>query len=90
MKADLNFKQRQMNDAGDTAARLQVEVEQKKQELEKIKSLEGKIEKEMQQVAEGIEKMTDEMNNKFSRTSEVTAQAESDKRRLKLIKHLVA
>lgn len=90
MKADLNFKQRQMNDAGDTAARLQVEVEQKKQELEKIKSLEGKIEKEMQQVAEGIEKMTDEMNNKFSRTNEVTAQAESDKRRLKLIKHLVA
>jgi len=30
MKADLNFKQRQMNDAGDTAARLQVEVEAKK------------------------------------------------------------
>lgn len=41
-------------------------------------------------MAEGIEKMTDEMNNKFSRTNEVTAQAESDKRRLKLIKHLVA
>jgi len=61
MKADLNFKQRQLNDAEMTAAKLQVEVEARTADLDKIRSLESRIDKEMETVAEGINKMEDEM-----------------------------
>jgi len=34
--------------------------------------------------------MEDEMTNKFTKTEELTSQFDSEKRRLKLIKHLVS
>ena len=48
MKKDLNFKQKQLENAESTAAKLAVEVEQRQNDLEKIKNLEGRIDKEMQ------------------------------------------
>ena len=47
MKKDLNFKQRQLNEAEGTAAALQVEVEGRRADLEKITNLEGRMDNEM-------------------------------------------
>ena len=57
MKKDLNFKQKQLNDAESTAAQLQVEVESRTQDLEKIKNLEGRMDKEMESYQQNVDKM---------------------------------
>ena len=46
-KDDLKFKENQLDNAEVTYARLKVEVEQRQNDLDKIKTLEGRIEKEM-------------------------------------------
>lgn len=89
MRKDLNFKQRQLNDAEMTAAKLQIEVEARTADLDKIRNLETRIDKEMETVADGINKMEDEMQNKFTRIDELTGQFEEEKKRLYLIKELV-
>lgn len=71
MKQDLNFKQRQLNDAESTAAQLQVEVESRTQDLEKIKNLEGRMDKEMESYQQNVDKMRDEMTNKFTKIGEL-------------------
>jgi hypothetical protein len=48
MKNDLRFKQGQMEDSQTTAARLRVQQEQIKNDLEKVKNLESRIAKEME------------------------------------------
>lgn len=73
MKKDLNFKQRQLNDAESTAAQLQVEVESRTQDLEKIKNLEGRMDKEMDSYQQNVDRMTDEMQNKFPKIGELQA-----------------
>ena len=47
MKKDLKFKERQLNDAEMTAAKLQVEVDTRTSDLQKIKNLESRIENEL-------------------------------------------
>ena len=86
MKKDLNFKQRQLNEAESTAASLQVEVEARRADLEKITNLEGRMDKEMEVYADNINKMEDEMANKFTRTEELQANHEAEKHRLKSIR----
>ena len=54
-KDDLAFKKGQLDNAENTYARLKVELEQRQNDLDKIKTLEGRIDKEMQQVTEKIE-----------------------------------
>ena len=66
MRKDLKFKERLLNDAESTAAKLQVEVDARNMDLEKIKSLETRIESELAHVALGMNKMEDEMANKFT------------------------
>lgn len=61
MRDDLKFKERQLNDAEMTAAKLQIEVEARTADLDKIKNLEVRIDKEMETVAEGINNMEDAM-----------------------------
>ena len=82
MRKDLNFKQRQLNDAEMTAAKLQVEVEARTSDLEKIRTLEERIEKEMQSVAEGINNMENDLANKFTKIDQLTAGFEEEKNRL--------
>ena len=89
MKDDLKFKQRQLNDAENTAASLQVEVEARQEDLQKIKNLEGRIDKEMEQYAESIARMEDEMSNKFTKTGSLQAQFAEEKVRLEVIRMLV-
>ncbi len=50
MRKDLKFKERLLNDAESTAAKLQVEVDARNADLEKIKTLETRIEGELAQV----------------------------------------
>jgi intraflagellar transport protein 74 len=90
LKKDLNFKQRQLNDAESTAAKLAVEVEARQADLEKIKSLEGRIDTEMATVADGINKMEDDMANKFCRVDDLRANFEREKARISVVKQLVA
>ena len=89
MRDDLKFKERQLNDAEMTAAKLQIEVEARTADLDKIKNLEVRIDKEMETVAEGINNMEDAMQNKFSKVDDLKAEFEQEKRRLYLIKDLV-
>jgi chromosome segregation ATPase len=89
LKKDLNFKQRQLNDAESTAAKLAVEVESRQADLEKIKSLEGRIDNEMSSVADGINKMEDDMANKFTKVDQVKEQFEEEKKRIVVIKKLI-
>ena len=90
MRKDLNFKQRQLSEAESTAASLQVEVESRKADLEKITNLEGRMDKEMEVYAENINRMEDEMANKFTRVEELQANHETEKARLKSIRQQVA
>jgi hypothetical protein len=46
-KDDLAFKKGQLDNAENTYARLKVELEQRQNDLDKIKTLEGRIDKEM-------------------------------------------
>lgn len=70
-KNDLMYKQGQLENAETTYARLKVELEQRQNDLDKIKTLEGRIDKEMQQVTEKVAQMEDEMSNKFTRTDDL-------------------
>jgi intraflagellar transport protein 74 len=54
MKNDLKFKQGQLENSESTAARLKVQQETINMDLEKVKSLEGRIHKEMGQAVEKI------------------------------------
>lgn len=89
MKKDLNFKQRQLNEAESTAASLQVEVDARRADLEKISNLEGRMDKEMEVYNENINRMEDEMANKFTRVEELKANHETEKQRLKSIRNQV-
>jgi predicted RNase H-like nuclease (RuvC/YqgF family) len=78
-----------LNDAEMTAAKLQIEVEARTADLDKIKNLEVRIDKEMETVAEGINNMEDAMANKFAKIDDLTNEFEHEKQRLYLIKDLV-
>ena len=47
LKDDLSYKKNLLDNAENTYARLKVELEQRQNDLDKIKTLEGRIEKEM-------------------------------------------
>ena len=89
MRKDLNFKQRQLSEAESTAAQLQVEVEARRADLDKITNLEGRMDKEMEVYAENINKMEDEMANKFTRVGDLQTAHETEKTRLKSIRQQV-
>lgn len=65
MKDDLKFKQELLENSETTAARLKVQHEQIKQDLDKVKNLEGRIKKEMEQAEQKIESMNSDINHKF-------------------------
>lgn len=49
MREDLRFKQDQLENSETTAARLKIQREAIQSDLEKVKNLEGRIQKEMEQ-----------------------------------------
>lgn len=68
MKDDLKFKQELLENSETTAARLKVQHEQIKQDLDKVKNLEGRIKKEMEQAEQKIDSMNSDINHKFQNT----------------------
>lgn len=86
MKNDLKFKQGQLEDSETTAARLRVQKDQIHQDLEKVKNLEGRIHKEMEQAQDKISQMENDMSNKFTKTDDLKVQFDQEKVRLGQIK----
>lgn len=86
MKNDLRFKQGQMEDSQTTAARLRVQQEQIKNDLEKVKNLESRIAKEMEQAQDKIVSMEDDIDNKFNKTHELKESFDCEKQRMSKIK----
>jgi chromosome segregation ATPase len=90
MREDLNFKQRQLNDAERTAAQLQVEVEARRQDLNKYKHLEGTIKSQLEQYEQSVAKMEDELANKFPKTNELSQTFQRDKESMNNIKNMAS
>lgn len=72
MRDDLDYKKKQLSDAERTAAQLQVEVEARKQDLNKYKHLQGTIKQQLEQYNSSVAKMEDELQNKFPRTNQLS------------------
>lgn len=89
MKSDLKFKQGQLEDSETTAARLRVQKEQINMDLEKVKNLEGRIKKEMEQAQEKIQGMEQEISHKFTKTDELRQQFEEEKFRMGKVKKFI-
>lgn len=64
-------------------------MEGRRADLEKITNLEGRMDKEMEVYAENINRMEDEMANKFTRVEELKASHESEKVRLQSTRNQV-
>jgi chromosome segregation ATPase len=86
MKDDLKFKQELLENSETTAARLKVQHEQIKQDLDKVKNLEGRIKKEMEQAEFKIDSMNGDINHKFQNTDSLKQQFEQEKHRMSKIK----
>lgn len=71
MREDLKFKQDQLENSETTAARLKHQQEAIKNDLDKVKNLEGRIKKEMEQAEFKIDSMKDDINNKFTKSDEL-------------------
>jgi intraflagellar transport protein 74 len=82
MKDDLKFKQDQMENSETTAARLSVQKDQINQDLDKVKNLEGRIKKEMEQAENKIDSMNTDINQKFKNTDNLKTQFEDEKHRM--------
>ena len=89
MKNDLKFKQGQLEDSETTAARLRVQKEQIKADLDKVKSLEERIVNELKSAEQKITSMEDDMKNKFTKTDDLKRQFDEQKYRLSTIKNFL-
>ena len=75
----MQYNENLVENAEETIVRIRMELETRQSDLEKIKNLEVKIEKENQAMNEKLEKMEDEMNNKFPNVNKLKNSIESDK-----------
>lgn len=82
MKDDLAYKKNLAENSENTYARVKTELETRNNDLEKINTLEGKIDRENKNMDEKLKNMQDEMENKFPRIDEIKGQYENEKRRL--------
>ena len=89
MKNDLKFKQGQLEDSETTAARLRVQKEQIKADLDKVKSLEERIVNELKSAEQKITSMEDDMKKKFTKTDDLKRQFDEQKYRLSTIKNFL-
>ena len=64
-------------------------MEDRQKDLEKIQTLESRIEKEMEQASERITQMEDEMNGKFTQTDGLKEKCEQEKVILAQMKKLI-
>jgi len=82
MKGDLAYTKGLVEDSENTFARVKIELEQRNNDLDKINTLEGKIEKENKNMDEKLKNMQDEMENKFPKIDQIKGEYENEKKRL--------
>lgn len=90
MKGDLAYTKGLVEDSENTYARVKVELDQRQNDLEKINTLEGKIERENKNMDEKLKTMQDEMENKFPRIDQAKAEYDNEKKRLSDLKQQLA
>lgn len=88
-KENADYQKGLVENSEDTLARIRMELETRQNDLEKIKNLEVKIEKENQQMNEKLEKMEDEMANKFPNVGNMKNQIEQDKKDMIIMKKML-
>lgn len=82
MKGDLAYTKGLVEGSENTFARVKIELEQRNNDLEKINTLEGKIERENKNMDDKLKNMQDEMENKFTKIESLKGDYENEKRRL--------
>jgi len=82
MADDLAYNKGLVEGSENTLARVKIELEQRQGDLEKIETLEGKIERENKNMNEKLKNMQDDMDNKFSKIEIVKTGYDNEKRRL--------
>jgi intraflagellar transport protein 74 len=87
MKGDLAYTKGLVEDSENTYARVKVELEQRQNDLEKINTLEGKIERENKNMDEKLRTMQDEMENKFPKIDNLKGEYDNEKKRLTDLKN---
>jgi intraflagellar transport protein 74 len=90
MKGDLAYTKGLVEDSENTYARVKVELEQRQADLDKINTLEGKIERENKNMDEKLKTMQDEMENKFPKIDNIKADYDKEKKRLGDLKQQLA
>ena len=90
MKGDLAYTKGLVEDSENTLARVKIELEQRQSDLEKINTLEGKIERENKNMDEKLRTMQDEMENKFPKIDHLKSEYENEKKRLVDLKRQLA
>lgn len=82
MHGELIHNKNLIEDSENTYARVKIELDQRNGDLEKINTLEGKIERENKNMDDKLKNMQDEMENKFPRIDEIKGEYENEKKRL--------
>lgn len=90
MKGDLVYTKGLVEDSENTYARVKVELEQRQADLDKINTLEGKIDRENKNMDEKLKNMQDEMENKFPKIDQIKSEYDQEKRRLTDLKQQLA
>jgi len=90
MKGDLAYTKGLVEDSESTYARVKVELDQRQADLDKINTLEGKIERENKNMDEKLKTMQDEMENKFPKIDQIKGEYDQEKKRLTDLKHQLA
>jgi len=85
MKDSLSFKKRQLESSMSTQDQLEKELEKRKGELEKINTLDSKIQVELSSLTSRIQVMNSEMIQ-FEKIDELREQAENTRQRLSFLK----
>ena len=78
-----------LNDAERTAAQLQAEVEARRQDSIKYQHLQDTIKTQLEQYQQSVDKMEDELENKFPRTDVLQEEFNAKKETLMNIKSIV-
>lgn len=90
MKGDLAYTKGLVEDSENTLARVKIELEQRQSDLEKINTLEVKIERENKNMDDKLKSMDDEMSNKFPKIDHLKTEYENEKKRLVELKRQLA
>lgn len=85
-QADIDHKKKILEQDALTYERLQNEVEERQHQLERMKTVEESIEKNIKIYKDKIEQMQNELDTKYANVDDLAVKAEADKKRLALLR----